>query len=526
MQTTPRKPRTADSSYAWWRLAVSLALSTIGGVGLWSAVVVLPTIETEFGVDRGGASLPYTAAMVGFAIGGVLMGRWPIADIMPLLVNAPLSGLGFIAAAFGVLLAVRARAGALIGMLELRHIQSARGRRLALVPALARHCVATVASGTYLAGAIWPSVLEHTIAAVGWRQSYMFISAFCVTTMVPLALLLRGRAVMDDRIAPTRSPSAPGRLPMSPAHVQGLLVVAAIACCVAMSMPQVHIIAYCGDLGYGTARGAEMLSVMLGFGVVSRLASGFVADRIGGLKTLILGSALQCLSLIFYLPFDGLTSLTSSRRCSGLRRAASCRTMRSSCGNIFRRARRRPRELVLMASVVGMALGGWMSGEIHDLTGLYQAAFLNGIVEPAQPGDRLLAAHEPVARAGRPRAMTSSGPALFDPRRHLALAPEAWDAAVARAAIREIVDDTLERFDPDGFWPPHPLDEGAGQSPTSLYFGAAGVLWALDHLRRAGAVEFARIFAGCCAMLTLNREHAGNPIRMPRRCAAISACCC
>ena len=382
--TAPRKPRTADSRYAWWRLAVSLALSTIGGVGLWSAVVVLPTIEVEFGVDRGGASLPYTAAMVGFAVGGVLMGR--LADrfgiMLPMIVSAPLLGLGFIAAAFTAsywqFVLVQAL---LIGML---------GSSVTFGPLVADVslwflrwrgiAVATVASGNYLAGAIWPSILEHTIAAVGWRQSYIYIGGFCVVTMVPLALLLRGRAVMDDRIAPARSPSAPGRLPLSPAHVQGLLVVAAIACCVAMAMPQVHIIAYCGDLGYGTARGAEMLSIMLGLGVVSRLASGFIADRIGGLKTLILGSALQCLSLIFYLPFDGLTSLYIVSALFGLAQGGIVPNYALIVREYFpaREAGARV-SLVLMSSVVGMAIGGWMSGEIFDLTGSYQAAFLNGI---------------------------------------------------------------------------------------------------------------------------------------------------
>jgi hypothetical protein len=108
---------------------------------------------------------------------------------------------------------------------------------------------------------------------------------------------------------------------------------------------------------------------------------------------------------------------------------------------------------------------------------------------------------------------SSSPSAIFDPRRHIAFAPSAWDADVARAAIRTIVDDTLERFDPDCFWPIHPLDEPAGGPSTSLYFGAAGVLWALDHLRRAGAVAFGQDFRGLLPrLLTLNREeHAANP---------------
>jgi len=145
-------------------------------------------------------------------------------------------------------------------------------------------------------------------------------------------------------------------------------------------MPQVHIIAHCGDLGYGTARGAEMLSIMLGLGVVSRLGSGSIADRIGGLRTLLPGSALQCLSLIFYLPFDGLASLYIVSALFGLSQGGIVPNYALVVREYFpaREAGARV-SLVLMASVVGMAIGGWMSGEIYDLTGSYQAAFLNGI---------------------------------------------------------------------------------------------------------------------------------------------------
>ena len=169
--------------------------------------------------------------------------------------------------------------------------------------------VAIVASGNYLAGAIWPPILQHAIATIGWRQTHLGIGVLCLVTMLPLTFLLRRRIQLDTASSAADRPSAPSRLPASPAVLQGLLVLAGVSCCVAMSMPQVHMVAYCGDLGYGPARGAEMLSIMLGMGVVSRLASGFIADRIGGAGTLILGSTLQCLALFFYLPFDGLTSL-------------------------------------------------------------------------------------------------------------------------------------------------------------------------------------------------------------------------
>ena len=127
--------------------------------------------------------------------------------------------------------------------------------------------------------------------------------------MVPLVFLLRRR--IDHAAAQASNAKAIQRraLPLTPGQLQALLVLAGFGCCMAMSMPQVHIVAYCMDLGYGVARGAEMLSIMLAAGVVSRLASGFLADRIGGIRTLLIGSVLQCLGLFFYIPFDGLASL-------------------------------------------------------------------------------------------------------------------------------------------------------------------------------------------------------------------------
>jgi MFS family permease len=147
-----------------------------------------------------------------------------------------------------------------------------------------------------------------------------------------------------------------------------------------MSMPQVHIVAYCGDLGYGAARGAEMLSLMLGFGIVSRLISGAICDRIGGLRTLLLGSALQAVALLLFLPFDSLASLYVISAMFGLFQGGIVPSYA-----IIVREHFSPREAgsrtgtVLMFTLLGMALGGWMSGKVFDLTGSYDAAFVNGI---------------------------------------------------------------------------------------------------------------------------------------------------
>src|SRR5574341_796101 len=159
-----------------------------------------------------------------------------------------------------------------------------------------------------------------------------------------------------------------------------LLAVAGVACCVAMSMPQVHIVAYCGDLGYGAARGAEMLSIMLAFGIVSRLVSGWICDRIGGLRTLLLGSTLQGIALVLFLPFDGLVSLYVVSAMFGLFQGGIVPAYAIIVREYFpvRDAGVRT-GIVLMATLFGMALGGWMSGAIFDLTGSYRAAFMNGI---------------------------------------------------------------------------------------------------------------------------------------------------
>jgi MFS family permease len=373
-----------DSGTAWRRLFAGLVLSLIGGIGLWSPVVVLPTIEAEFGVDRGGASIPYTMTMIAFAVGGVLMGR--LADRFGIMVSLMLGAImlcvGYVAAAnAGSYWQFVLAQSLLIGMM---------GSSSTFAPLVAdiSHwfrrrrgiAVAIVASGNYLAGTIWPPILQHAIEEIGWRQAHLWIGVLCVVTMLPMALLLRRRPPHDHATAALSPAHANGGMPAPPAVLQGMLVLAGLACCVAMSMPQVHMIAYCGDLGYGPARGAEMLSLMLGFGVVSRLTSGFIADKIGGTGTLIVGSTLQCLALLLYLPFDGLMSLYVISALFGLSQGGIVPSYALIVRDYFPAREAGARVgLVLMATTMGMAVGGWMSGEIFDLTGSYQAAFLNGI---------------------------------------------------------------------------------------------------------------------------------------------------
>ncbi len=375
-------PDLIDSAKAWLRLGIATLLGTLGGVGMWSVVVALPAIQADFGVDRASAALPYTLAMLGFAAGGVLTGR--LADrfgiAIPLAAGTLAMGLGYIVVGHAQSIwQVALIHGGMIGlgcsatfgplMADVSH-WFARRRGIA---------VSIVAASNYIAGTFWPTVIQHSIAADGWRATHMGIGVVLLVTMLPLTLALRAKAPSHQDAA-TAAAHRQAAMPFSANTLQVILCIAGACCCVAMSMPQVHIVAYCGDLGYGVARGAEMLSLMLACGIVSRLVSGLIADRIGGVRTLLLGSFLQGAALFLYLWFNGLTPLYVISALFGLFQGGIVPSYAIIVREYFPPQQAGTRVgLVLMATLVGMALGGWMSGAIFDLTGSYRAAFLNGL---------------------------------------------------------------------------------------------------------------------------------------------------
>lgn len=376
----------ADSRYAWVRLAVTLVLMTLGSAAMYVVAVVLPSVQAEFGSARADASLPYTLLMIGFGAGGLLMGR--LADrfgvVVPLMLGAACLAVGFVGAAMapgivsfaivhGVLLGFLGSAATFAPLVADTSLWFVRRRGIA---------VAICASGNYVAGALWPPVVQAVVEAHGWRTAYIALGVLCAVTMPLLAWCMRPRPPAAVAGVAKSAGTVPSQRPfgLSMNQAQALLCIAGVACCVAMSMPQVHIVAYCGDLGYGAARGAEMLSLMLACGVVSRLVSGVICDRIGGLRTLLLGSVLQCVALLLFLPFDGLVSLYLISALFGLFQGGIVPSYA-----IIVREHFPPQEAgarvgtVLMATLFGMALGGWMSGKVFDLTGSYHAAFVNGI---------------------------------------------------------------------------------------------------------------------------------------------------
>jgi MFS family permease len=242
------------------------------------------------------------------------------------------------------------------------------------------------ATGNYFAGALWPPVINYFMQFYGWRATMIGMGIFLMIVMLPLAFLFRRPAPLAREtpasMAAARADDARMARPfgLSPNMAQILIAVAGVACCVAMSMPQVHIVAYCSDLGYGVARGAEMLSIMMAFGIVSRLVSGYISDKIGGLKTLLIGSFLQGVALALYVIFDGLTSLYVVSALFGLFQGGIVPSYALIVREYFpaREAATRV-SIALTATMLGMALGGWLTGVIFDWTGSYDIAFLNGL---------------------------------------------------------------------------------------------------------------------------------------------------
>ncbi len=388
MNVTPADPSLIDSRSAAWRLLTTLGLVVLGNSSMYVVSVVLPQVQAEFGIGRADASLPYTLMMICLGLGGLWTGK--MADrhgLTPvLLLGAAAVCAGFVGAGMAGSIWIFGLAHGLMGLI---------GSAATFAPLMADTAlwwnrrrgiaVAICASGNYIAGSVWPPIVQHGIDTIGWRSTYTAMGLFCGLGMALLALRMRQRpplvlaapaAVAGG--APVVDRSRPFGLP--PARAQALLFVAGLACCVAMSMPQVHIVAYCTDLGFGAARGAEMLSIMLASGIVSRLVSGLICDRIGGIRTLLLGSALQGLALLLFLPFDGLVPLYIVSAMFGLFQGGIVPSYAIVIREHFDPQQAGARVgAVIMATLLGMALGGWMSGWIFDLTGSYKAAFLNGL---------------------------------------------------------------------------------------------------------------------------------------------------
>ncbi len=353
----------------------------VGGAAMYVVIVVLPLLQKEFGATRAEVSMPWLLTMLGFGLGGILVGRisdrWGI--FWPSVSAALCIGLGFVAAAQvdalwkfaliqGVVISMfggAASFGPLVA--DISHWFS---RRRGIAMAI---CI----SGNFAAGAVWPPIVQYFFDRVGWRATLTGTGIACALLMLPLAFVLIKRSPVGAS-APETATGRSVDLPLGfkPATLQVLLCVAGFACCLAMAVPQVHIVAYCGDLGYGTARGAQMLSLMLAAGAVSRLLYGWLSDKIGGLRTLLLGSVLQCATLVMYVPFDSVGSLYVLSFLFGFFQSGIVPAYTLIVREYFRPDQAAGRTgMIFLTALFGMGFGGLLGGWIFDLTGSYRNAF-------------------------------------------------------------------------------------------------------------------------------------------------------
>ncbi len=373
-----------SSAYAVIRAINSLLLMMVAMCGMYASVLVLEPVTREFQVGHGVGALPYTMYMIGFGLGNVVLGR--IMD------RIGISVLAFIAAIClpsGLYLASNSE-NFWVFTISLSVLCGFLGGAFAFGPLTAdiSHwftrrrglAIGIVTSGSCLAGALWPPIMQSWIDSVGWRQSFVYLS-WCSLSVFPLSVVYLKKKQDDhaiNRAADRENWSRP--LGMTAGKLQGALCAAGIGCCVAMAMPQIHIIPHIVDLGFEAKDGAYMLSMMLGFSIVSRITSGFISDRIGGLRTLLLGSGLQAFVIFLYLFVDSLTGLYLVSISFGLVQGGIVPSYTLIIRRFFRpdQAGRRI-GLLFVATVGGMALGGWMSGALYDLTGSYTLSFINAV---------------------------------------------------------------------------------------------------------------------------------------------------
>ena len=374
-----------DGNYSWFRLSITLLIGMCLNIGMWSIVIVLPEIQEEFGFNRGDISILFSFTMVGFASGNYLLGK--VVDQSGIVFTLVLSSIivltGFLISSLTNSFVVLSGCHILIGfgtaagfgpLMSDISFWFSRYRGIA---------VSVAASGNYLSGILWPSLVPILFDVnVNWRDLYLFFGTVAAVFSIPCAFLLKRKInpsylLLDIKEAKENMAAKQ----ISPFLLMGILTFASISCCVAMSMPQIHIVALCVDMGFGSLVGTQMLSLMLLGGIVSRLLSGVAVDYFGGVRILLIGSSLQCLALFLYLPFDGLISLYIVSLVFGLAQGGIV----PSYAVIIREYL--PPEnvaskvgLVMMATIFGMAFGGWFSGYIFDMTGSYSLAFWNGII--------------------------------------------------------------------------------------------------------------------------------------------------
>ena len=371
------------SSWVVASMALITLLMAFGGA--WITPVALKDIAAEAGGAREVPALASALAWLCSGVGGIILGR--VADRIgtrwTVLGGALMIGLGLAISTFGPPWPLWIGHGLFIGLIGLgginapmyvyisRWFDRRRGSALALI-----------SSGSYLAGAMWPPIFEHAIAQLGWRETMLIYAVVEIAVVVPIAAVFFRAPPEVIHAADTRQRGLPSEpvLGWPPNLVFGMMCAAAVLCCIPMAMPQQHLVAFCSDLGISRAVGAVMLSVLLGTAFLSRQIWGAISDRIGGLATVLIGSAWQILAMIGFLSTQNEVGLFTVAAAFGLGFSGIIPAYVLALRELFPPAQAYWRiPTLLLFSGCGMALGGWLAGLLYDHYGYYAPAFAFGI---------------------------------------------------------------------------------------------------------------------------------------------------
>jgi MFS family permease len=379
-------PGTIETRRSWLVALTSLGILSVSFGAPVITIVALKPIAAEFGDIRSVPALAVSLAWLGSAVGGIAMGRiaerigvrWTVmfgaAMIAAGLVLSSAGGRFSLYIGHAVLMGLLGNAGinAPLYVYVSRWFDRRRGTALALI-----------ASGQAVAGTIWAPLFGHAIQAFGWRYTMQLYAGFAIVAILPAAFLIFGAP--PESVSAGASGDGPARrtsvLGLKPRTAQGLLCMASFLCCVPMAMPQGHLVAYCGDLGIPVTQGATMLSLLLACAFIGRQFWGFVADRFGGLRTVLAGSACQAIAMVGFLLTQNEAGLFAVSAAFGLGFSGIIPAYVVAVRELFPASEASWRiPTVLLFSGSGMAAGGWLAGAIYDYAGFYAAAFSAGIL--------------------------------------------------------------------------------------------------------------------------------------------------
>ena len=373
-----------DTNMAWLRLIVVFLLCAIGFIGMWSIVIILPSIQAEFKISRSMVTIPYVMTMLGFGTGNIIIGRYSdlygmkkpiiygfsfltllyfISLITPNIFTFAIIqfGLGFSSAVF-------------FGPM-MNDIGNFFVKRKGLA-------ISIVASAQHFAGAFWPFLLAFLLIDQKWREAHLLIATLCLI-FVPILCYIVFKINIDKKYIKNNFINEKNFTykNISNKKFQNLLMIASIGCCVGMSTPQVHIIPLCIDKGYTLTTGGKILSVMLFCAVLSRIFFGYISDYIGPIKTLLIGSSLQAFTLILFIPFNSINGLFIVSALFGLSQGGIVPSYALIVKKYLPEKDAAERiGLIIFCTIIGMSIGGWISGKIFDYFNSYMLGFLNSVL--------------------------------------------------------------------------------------------------------------------------------------------------